>query len=466
MTFENYFSFQIFFIFLRESLEIVVIISILLTIVKQGLSVDDDSLVDGSSSAALPSPNKNANADSTTAFLQHGHTNASAEGTSATTQSDDNVTKPFNVEEEEEIYDYPNELREQDREPNENIADNVKLYQKLKIQILAGGAFGLLLCMLIGGAFVSIFYHIGTDLWTLSEHYYEGILSIVASVIISVMGLFFLRMGKLREKFRVKMASIIYSKDNNLLGSNATKSVKFSEKYSFFILPFITTLREGLEAVVFIGGIGIDQPLTSIPLSMLLATAISTVFGIFFFQYSSSLSLKICLVVATCFLYLIAAGLFSKGVWQLELQDYVNKCNGQDMSEVGNGPGSYDISRSVWHVNCCNGEKDGGWMIFTAIFGWTNSATVGSVISYNVYWLVLIGALKLLMVEEKYGYIPYIPVSWQKKRIMKRLSIAKASLALKHNTSEPNSSASDPDSQRRSKDSSVPLIAESHGSTN
>ncbi|KAF4001275.1 Iron permease FTR1 family protein [Saccharomyces cerevisiae] len=388
MAFEDYFSFQIFFIFLRESLEIVVIVSILLTIVKQGLSVEDDSPFEGSSSSAgLPSPNTNTNADSTTAFLQAGPSDGNAIGTSATAAN--NKSRPLNVEEEEEIYEYSNELRDQDRESDEHTADNVKLYQKLKIQILAGGAFGLLLC----------------------------VLSLVASVIISVMGLFFLRMGKLREKFRVKLASIIYSKDNNLLGNKTQKGVKFSEKYSFFILPFITTLREGLEAVVFIGGIGIDQPLSSIPLSMVLATAISTVFGIFFFRYSSSLSLKICLVVATCFLYLIAAGLFSKGVWQLELQDYVNKCNGQDMSEVGNGPGSYDISRSVWHVNCCNGEKDGGWMIFTAIFGWTNSATVGSVISYNAYWLVLICALKLLMIEEKYGYI-HIYLSAGKRNVL------------------------------------------------
>ena len=274
------------FIFLRESLEIVVIVSILLTIVKQGLSVEDDSPFEGSSSSAgLPSPNTNTNADSTTAFLQAGPSDGNAIGTSATAAN--NKSRPLNVEEEEEIYEYSNELRDQDRESDEHTADNVKLYQKLKIQILAGGAFGLLLCMLIGGAFVSIFYHIGTDLWTLSEHYYEGVLSLVASVIISVMGLFFLRMGKLREKFRVKLASIIYSKDNNLLGNKTQKGVKFSEKYSFFILPFITTLREGLEAVVFIGGIGIDQPLSSIPLSMVLATSISTVFGIFFFRYSS-----------------------------------------------------------------------------------------------------------------------------------------------------------------------------------
>ena len=31
----------------------------------------------------------------------------------------------------------------------------------------------------------------------------------------------------------------------------------------------------------------------------------------------------------------------------------------------------------------------GGWGIFNAILGWTNSATYGSVISYNVYWIAV-----------------------------------------------------------------------------
>ena len=31
------------------------------------------------------------------------------------------------------------------------------------------------------------------------------------------------------------------------------------EKYNMFILPFVTTLREGLEAIAVIGGIGINE---------------------------------------------------------------------------------------------------------------------------------------------------------------------------------------------------------------
>lgn len=417
MTFEDYFSFQIFFIFLRESLEIIVIISILLAVVKQALSINDDGVHEVSSND-ISRPE----------------------------------TVPLSLEEEEEVYEFGPEMRNQDQEATQPV-DNNKLYSKLKFQIISGGLLGLLLCMFIGGAFIVVFYHVGTDLWTVSEHYYEGVLSIIASVIISFMGLFFLRMGKLREKFRVKLASIIYSDKSMMLKANSHNAVKFSEKYAFFILPFITALREGLEAVVFVGGVGLDQPLTSIPLSMITAASISVIFGFFFFRYSGALSLRICLVVATCFLYLIAAGLFSKGVWQLELQDYINKCNGQDMSEVGSGPGSYDISRSVWHVNCCNGEKDGGWMLLTAIFGWTNSATYGSVISYNVYWLVLIAVIKLLKTEED-GFIPYVPIFLQKKRIIKRLHIAKASLDLKSNSA----SLISPTPARISEDSTTPLV--------
>ncbi|SCU95118.1 LANO_0E09340g1_1 [Lachancea nothofagi CBS 11611] len=410
---DKVFSFQIFFIFLRESLEIIVIVSILLTVVKQALLSNEECAGDASETARLT------------------------------------------IEEEE--------MQDTSTDQSSTEIDNRQLYKKLKIQILSGGALGLLCCLLVGGAFIVAFYIIGTDLWSASEHYYEGVLSTVASVIISVMGLFFLRMGKLREKFRIKLATIIYSDRSKILQDNGQKAVKFSEKYALFILPFVTALREGLEAVVFVGGVGIDQPLSSIPLSMLAATLISSIFGYFFFKSSKSFSLQVSLVVTTCFLYLIAAGLFSKGIWQFDVQRYVNLCNGQDMAEVGNGPGSYDISRSIWHVNCCNGERDGLWMIFTAIFGWTNSATYSSVIAYNVYWLVIIGAIKTLLVEEKLGYIPFVPLKLQKRRIQNRMRASKKAIDFKQ-LSQPTTASpviSDSSDRRISKDSqtsSSPLI--------
>jgi high-affinity iron transporter len=99
-------------------------------------------------------------------------------------------------------------------------------------------------------------------------------------------------------------------------------------------------------------------------------------------------------------------------VWYFENHAW-NSIVGGDASEVGSGPGSYNIHMSVWHVNCCNPEINGGggWGIFNAIFGWTNSATYGSVISYNLYWLVVIAAFLSMRYYEKAGHWPLMKAS-------------------------------------------------------
>jgi hypothetical protein len=57
---------------------------------------------------------------------------------------------------------------------------------------------------------------------------------------------------------------------------------------------------------------------------------------------------------------------------------------------------------SCRHVNCCNPEiaSNGGWGIFNAILGWQNSATIGSVVSYCVYWIFVTVALIVMRVDE------------------------------------------------------------------
>ncbi len=61
---------------------------------------------------------------------------------------------------------------------------------------------------------------------------------------------------------------------------------------------------------------------------------------------------------------------------------------------------------------CCSPLENGsgGWGIFNSLFGWQNSATYGSVISYNVYWIaVILGFLYLAWKESKEGKKPAVP---------------------------------------------------------
>jgi high-affinity iron transporter len=48
----------------------------------------------------------------------------------------------------------------------------------------------------------------------------------------------------------------------------------------------------------------------------------------------------------------------------------------------------------------------GGWGIFNALLGWQNSATYGSVLAYNFYWIAVIVAFLALGYNERKGHWP------------------------------------------------------------
>ena len=62
------------------------------------------------------------------------------------------------------------------------------------------------------------------------------------------MGAALLRVSKLQDKWRVKISKVLENKDMKLPVKGKMKM--WMEKYAMFILPFVTVLREGIEAVL------------------------------------------------------------------------------------------------------------------------------------------------------------------------------------------------------------------------
>ncbi|KAH6717752.1 iron permease FTR1 family protein [Leptodontidium sp. 2 PMI_412] len=284
---------------------------------------------------------------------------------------------------------------------------DVAVYKKLVKQVWYGTGAGLLICLIIGAGLIGAFYGAGKNSWSKSEYYWEGSFGIVASVVITIMGAALLRVAKMQEKWRVKLAKALEDKSITAEGKKGAFK-RWCEKYAMFILPFITVLREGLEAVIFIAGVSFSAPAKAVPLPVVMGLLAGGVVGYLIYKGGATSKLQFFLVVSTCFLYLVAAGLFSKAVWFFQAQKW-NDAVGGDAAEVGSGPGSYDIDQSVWHVNYGNPELNGGggWGIFNAIFGWQNSATYGSVISYNVYWIFVIIGFLLMRYREVNGHLPF-----------------------------------------------------------
>lgn len=340
---------------------------------------------------------------------------------------------------------------EDDSEQSQHIK---RINKKLRLQVWLGAICGLLVCFLIGLVFIGFFYFVETDLWSYTERLWEGVFSLLSSVVITMMGVGLLRINKVMKiKWWIKLGSAYHGEEPQKLDvgqileadpleadavaeeglTRALLGLKkpqesFSQRYFLAILPFVTTLREGLEAVVFIGGIGMSQPPSSLPLAVLAGLLLGSAIGLSLYKGGNKLSLQYFLIFSTCFLYMVSAGLMSRGVWFLELETYVRKCGGLDVSETGSGPGSYDVANTIWHVNCCNGLTDGWWMVANAIVGWTNTATYGSVFSYLAYWLSVSFWLRLRLYDERHGVLPFIPIKWQLNRIRKKLHIYDARL--------------------------------------
>ena len=221
-------------------------------------------------------------------------------------------------------------------------------------------------------------------------------------------------------------------------------------------------MHTGLEAVIFVGGVSLGQPATSIPIATIVGMICGLICGALIYVFAnrtsqeslypchinpllinSCIALTVFLVVMTNFILLIGAGLFTRSVSSFQANACVfpypmhpvlvltlfiaircsfNNLLGADVDDSGGtGPGSYDVRGNVWHLDCCdpNGRfADQGWTIFNAILGWTNNATgtsqciwssqkklinwceVGSVLAYAFYWIAVVVALVYMKFKE------------------------------------------------------------------
>ncbi|KAJ1953145.1 high-affinity iron permease [Dipsacomyces acuminosporus] len=216
---------------------------------------------------------------------------------------------------------------------------------------------------------------------------------------ITVMGIGMLRSGRMQEKWRVKLAAAMDETSEKTGWKKWFDFKIFSKKYLFFHLPFLTVLREGLEAVVFVGGVSMGTTAKSIPLAVVVGIIAGAAIGYIIYRTGNAMSFHWFFVVSTCLLYLIAAGLMSKAVGYFEENAFAAYAGADpDASGVINVP------VNVWALDYGStegGQAGGGWQIFNSILGWNNVASYGTIISYCLYWFVLAVFLVYLGIREK-----------------------------------------------------------------
>lgn len=238
-----------------------------------------------------------------------------------------------------------------DNDANHN-ARVKNIVKRMRIQIWAGTITGFFIALCIGAAFIAVFYTKLNDLWAKTEQIWEGVFSVIAAVLIFIMGIAFLKMDHSRIKWRYKLAASFERSSDKVIhedgGEGAQKESRTS-KWALFLLPLITLLREGLEAVVFVGGVSMNTTAAAIPIPVVVGLICGVIVGWVIYRTGSSTTLHWFLIGSTTFLFLIGAGLFSKAIGFFQYYVFASGVGG-DVAETGDGPGSFQVAGNVWHL--------------------------------------------------------------------------------------------------------------------
>jgi high-affinity iron transporter len=282
------------------------------------------------------------------------------------------------------------------------LVPEVEARRRMTRQVWWGVGVALALCLITAAVFLSLYYTVAKEAWEQSEALWEGVLGLIAVVLITLMALSMIRIDTWHKKWEMKLTKVTTEalaasashRTNAHNSSNAdgngikelekeevqemelTTSNSKRKKYALFLIPFTMVLREGVEAVIFLGGIGLEGSGTAYPIPAVVGAACGILIGYLLYKGGSRAAFKLFLHAATLLLLVIAAGLFVGSVHEFE--EYTHR------------------ESFVWKLECCNQNKDNVWAILNTLVGWRNEATRGTLSAYISYWLFVILVLVFL----------------------------------------------------------------------
>lgn len=97
-------------------------------------------------------------------------------------------------------------------------------------------------------------------------------------------------------------------------------------------------------------------------------------------------------LVAAYILFLMAAGIFSRSVGILE--DHFWSISANIKSDDLENP-VFDPRKNIWYLPCCYEKTSPGYGILFSLFGYRSVATIGTILSYISFWILIISVLVL-----------------------------------------------------------------------
>ena len=194
------------------------------------------------------------------------------------------------------------------------------------------------------------------------------------------------------------------------LESDVMTTLSDSDRYALFLMAFTATLREGVEAVVFIVGVSQGNP-TSIPIPGCLGLILGALFSWFVFFGAKPINITPFMYCTALVMFAIGAGLLSRAMHAFQMAGYFGSMGnrlGPDYADYSYSAVEYSpalvpeqpawVNVALGHFRgCCaaNGSNTSFFSVLRAIFGYSDRPTRLEIIAYVGYWGYVLASLAL-----------------------------------------------------------------------
>tara|TARA_B100000401_G_scaffold173990_1_gene116690 strand:+ start:134 stop:1072 length:939 start_codon:yes stop_codon:yes gene_type:complete len=172
-----------------------------------------------------------------------------------------------------------------------------KSQNESSLKMLWGGVVSAILLSLISSV---AFQTIAGGFEGNSSKIFEGVVMIIASVVLTTMIIWMAQNKNISEDLKNK----------------AKESLSSGFKYGIFTLAFVAVFREGVEIILFLYAIGIKDGISIFP--SIIGTVLGLLAGYAIFIQGVKIPLKTFFNTTSIFLVFVAAGMLTYGVHELE----------------------------------------------------------------------------------------------------------------------------------------------------
>ncbi|KAI9223487.1 iron permease FTR1 family-domain-containing protein [Blastocladiella britannica] len=263
---------------------------------------------------------------------------------------------------------------------NRLLANEPQLRARMVRQVIFGALSGFVLCLAVAVGFIVAFQVFRVDVWGSGhfEQLWQGIFKTVALVMITFLCFTMVKAEYWQLKWEHKLRSAARAAlgDCTAASADAAGLHGARQRWAMFILPFTVVVREGLEALLLLGGTAASASAKSIVIPAVTGSATGLAIGWLVWRGGQSMVLKRYLQISTVFLLFVAAGLASGAVHEFE------EMADAELVLVDIQGDQYDGESGNWFFT-----------LIGSLFGWRPKWTLGTTLAYFGYWVVCIPLL-------------------------------------------------------------------------